>query len=84
MSYAVEMNMIIKTLVSQETSENFSRHYISREKLFRGRIFKVYQLTSGVQFNQWKVLLVTQGSMNHSLTIAVVYEIIILILLAYI
>ena len=23
---------------------------------FRGRIFKAYQLTCGVQFNQWKVL----------------------------
>ena len=27
---------------------------------FRG--FKVHQLTSGVQFNQWTVLLVVQGS----------------------
>ena len=37
----------------------------------RGRIFKAYQLTSGVQFNQWKVLLVTQGSTNRTRTIAV-------------
>ena len=38
---------------------------------FRGRIFKVYQFTSGVQFNQWKVLLVTQGSTHRTHTIAV-------------
>ena len=49
---------------------------------FRGRIFKVYQLTSGVQFNQWKVLLVAQGSTDRTRTIAVVPEIITLILLA--
>ena len=49
---------------------------------FRGRIFKAYQLTNGLQFNQWKVLLVAQGSMNRTRTIAVVPEIFILILLA--
>ena len=49
---------------------------------FCGRIFKAYQLTSGVQFNQWKVLLVAQRSMNRTRTIAVVPEIIIWILLA--
>ena len=48
---------------------------------FGGRIFKAYQLTSGVQFNQWKVLLVALGSLNRTRTIAVVPEIIILILL---
>ena len=49
---------------------------------FRVPIFKAYQLTSGVQFNQWKILLFAQGSMNRTCTIAVVPEIIILILLA--
>ena len=49
---------------------------------FRGRIFKAYQLTSGVQFNQWKVLLVAQGSTNRTRTIVVVPEIITLILLS--
>ena len=39
------------------------------------------RLTSGVQFNQWKVLLVAQGS-NRTRTTAVVPEIITLILLA--
>ena len=47
----------------------------------RGRIFKVYKLTCGVQFNQWRVLLVAQGA-NRTCTIAVVPEIITLILLA--
>ena len=49
---------------------------------FRDRTFKAYQLTSGVQFNQWKVLLVAQGSTTRTCTVAVVPEIITLILLA--
>ena len=49
---------------------------------FWGWIFKAYQLTSGAQFNQWKVLFVDQGSMKRTRTIAAVPEIIILILLA--
>ena len=39
-------------------------------------------MTSGVQFNQWKVLLLVQGSTNQTRTIAVCPEIIILLLLA--
>ena len=39
-------------------------------------------MTSGVQFNQWKVLLVAQGSTNRTRSIAIVPEIITLILLA--
>ena len=49
---------------------------------FRGPTFKAYQLTSGVQFNQRKVLLVAQGSTTRTRTITVVPEIITLILLA--
>ena len=49
----------------------------------RGRIFKAYQLTNGVQFNQWKkLILVAQGSTNRTCTIAVVHEIVTLIFLA--
>ena len=50
----------------------------------RGRIFKAYQLTSGVQFNQWEVLFVAQGSKNRTRAIAVtvVLEIFTLTLLA--
>ena len=47
----------------------------------RGRIFKAYQLTTDVQFNQWKILLVTQGTTNRTRTIAVVPASITLILL---
>ena len=50
--------------------------------LILGLNLQVYQLTSGVQFNQWKVLLVAQCSTNRTRTIAVVPEIIILIVLA--
>ena len=46
----------------------------------RDRIFKAYQLTSDVQFNQWRVLLVAQRA-NRTRTTAVVPEIIALILL---
>ena len=58
----------------------FDNKYCSISEL-RGRIFKAYQLTSGVQFDQWKVLLVAQVA-NQTRTIAVVPEIITLILLA--
>ena len=59
--------------------ETFDEKSIS---VFRGRIVKAYQLTDGVQFNQWKVLVVFQGSINRTRTIAVVPEIITLISLA--
>ena len=49
---------------------------------FRDQNFKVYQLTSGIQFNQWNILLVAQGSKKRTRTITVVPEIITLILLA--
>ena len=49
---------------------------------FRDGIFKAYQLTSGVQFDQWEVLLVAQGFTNQTCTISVGPEIITLILLA--
>ena len=49
---------------------------------FRGQIFKAYQLISGVQFNQWRVLLVAQTSTNQTSMIAIVPEIITLIVLS--